>query len=53
MFLRKMDVKPAHIKVTIGHHIDPKVHYHKDYNEIAEEVRQIIIANRETRSIAS
>jgi 1-acyl-sn-glycerol-3-phosphate acyltransferase len=46
-------IKPAFIKVTIGNHIDPTVHCHKDYKEIAEEVRQIIIANREARKIAS
>lgn len=46
-------IKPAHIKVTIGHTIDPKVHYHKDYKELTEEIRQIIIANREDRNIAS
>lgn len=46
-------IKPAQIKVTIGHPIDPKVHFHKDYKEIAEEVRQIIIVNRDARNIAS
>jgi 1-acyl-sn-glycerol-3-phosphate acyltransferase len=46
-------IKPAQIKVTIGHHIDPKVHFHKDYKELTEEIRQIIIANREDRNVAS
>lgn len=46
-------IKPAHIKVTICHPIDPKVHFHKDYKELTEEVRQIIMANRDERFIAS
>jgi 1-acyl-sn-glycerol-3-phosphate acyltransferase len=46
-------IKPAHIKVTIGHHIDPNVQYHKDYKELTQEIRQIIITNRESRHIAS
>lgn len=46
-------IKPAPIKVTIGHHIAPNVHCHKDYKELTEEIRQIIIANREARNIAS
>ncbi|MEH7013044.1 lysophospholipid acyltransferase family protein [Neobacillus niacini] len=46
-------IKPAHIKVTIGQHIDPKVYCHKEYKEIAEDVRQLIIAIRESWNIAS
>jgi 1-acyl-sn-glycerol-3-phosphate acyltransferase len=46
-------IKPAHIKVTIGHHIDPNVHCLKDYKELTEEIRQMIIANRDARNIAS
>ncbi|MDQ0976273.1 1-acyl-sn-glycerol-3-phosphate acyltransferase [Neobacillus niacini] len=46
-------IKPAHIKVTICHHIDPNVHCHKDYKELTEDIRRIIIANRDARNIAS
>jgi 1-acyl-sn-glycerol-3-phosphate acyltransferase len=46
-------IKPAQIKVTIGEPINPKIHYHKDYNDLAEEVRRIIIDNRDESSIAS
>lgn len=46
-------IKPACIKVTVSHPIDPKVHCHKDYKELAEEVRQLIIAIRDEQSIAS
>jgi 1-acyl-sn-glycerol-3-phosphate acyltransferase len=46
-------IKPAQIKVTIGEPINPKIHYHKDYNDLAEEVRRIIIDNREESNIAS
>jgi 1-acyl-sn-glycerol-3-phosphate acyltransferase len=46
-------IKPAAIKVTIGHPVDSNVYYHKDYKELTEEVRQIIIAIRGGRSIAS
>lgn len=46
-------IKPAAIKVTIGHPIDPKVYYHKNYRELTEEVRQIIITIRGGRGIAS
>ncbi|KGM44736.1 lysophospholipid acyltransferase family protein [Neobacillus niacini] len=46
-------IKPAQIKVTIGYRIDPIIHNHKDYKEMAEEVRQIIIAMSEARNIAS
>ena len=46
-------IKPARIKVTIGDSINPKTHYHKDYKELADEVRRIIIDNREDSNIAS
>jgi 1-acyl-sn-glycerol-3-phosphate acyltransferase len=46
-------IKPAQIKVTIGEPINPKIHYHKDYNDLAKEVRRIIIDNREESNIAS
>lgn len=46
-------IKPACIKVTIGHPIDRKVYCHKDYKELTEEVRQIIIANLNKESVAS
>ncbi|MEH7176572.1 lysophospholipid acyltransferase family protein [Neobacillus vireti] len=46
-------IKPAEITVTIGRHIDPKANCQKDFNEITEEVRQIIIANRDGQGIAS
>ncbi|MFS0776409.1 lysophospholipid acyltransferase family protein [Neobacillus sp. 3P2-tot-E-2] len=46
-------IKPAQIKVTIGDPINPKIHYHKDYKELAEEVRRIIIDSREESNIAS
>jgi 1-acyl-sn-glycerol-3-phosphate acyltransferase len=46
-------IKPAAIKVTIGQPLDPKVYHHKDYKELTEEVRQIIITIRGGRGIAS
>jgi 1-acyl-sn-glycerol-3-phosphate acyltransferase len=46
-------IKPAAIKVTIGQPLEPKVYTHKDYKELTEEVRQIIINMRGGRRIAS
>ncbi|WHX98988.1 lysophospholipid acyltransferase family protein [Neobacillus sp. DY30] len=43
-------IKPANIKVTIGHPINP---IHEDYKQLTDEVRQLIIKNLDDTSMAS
>lgn len=46
-------IKPAQIKITVGRPLEPQTFFEKEMKDLAEEVRQIIISNRDDGRLVS